>query len=121
MFEELKINGTMLPRPDDVLDLKNEKKKTEYETEAGTTQVSVSRVSKLTLSGNWTVTGAWLKKFRAWSDADTVTVSCFYPEVDHLSDHECQLSVDSEKHIKGARDQLHTDGLYQISVTMEEL
>lgn len=41
MFEEVKVNGMILPGPDDDLTFKNEKKKTEYETEAGTTQVSV--------------------------------------------------------------------------------
>lgn len=121
MFEELKVNGTMLPRPDEALKLKNGKKKTEYETEAGTTQVSVLRASKIAISGNWTVTGNWMKRFRAWDEADTVTVSCFYPSVDELSDHECQLSITSEDHVRNARDQLGKDGLYQISVTMEEL
>ena len=121
MFEELKINGTMLPRPDDALDLKNEKKKTEYETEAGTTQVSVSRASKITISGNWTVTGTWMEQFREWENADTVTVSCYYPSVSEISDHECQLTINSEKHVRHSRDKLKTNGLYQISVTMEEL
>lgn len=121
MFGEIKVNGEMLPRPDEALSLKNEKKKTEYETEAGTTQVSVSRISKITVSGSWTVTGTWMEKFRAWADADTVTVSCFYPSADEISDHECQLSIDSEKHVKRAREQIGKGGLYQISVTMEEL
>lgn len=121
MFEELKVNGTILPRPDDALSLKNEKKKTEYETEAGTTQVSVSRVSKIVISGSWTITGAWMERFREWAAADTVTVSCYYPSVSELSNHECQLSIDSEKHVRRSRDQLSTKGLYQISVTMEEL
>ena len=121
MFDELKVNGTMLPRPDEALTLKNEKKKTEYETEAGTTQVSVSRISKITLSGSWTVTGAWMEKFRTWADDDTVTVSCFYPSVKEMSNHVCQLSIGSEKHVKGARNQLDVDGLDQISGTREEL
>lgn len=121
MFEEVKVNGMILPGPEDDLTFKNEKKKTEYETEAGTTQVSVTRVSRITISGNWTVTGRWMEQFRKWADTDTVTVSCFYPSKDTLSNHECQLMIDSEKHIKNARAQLKTDGLYQISVTMEEL
>ena len=121
MFQELKINGVVPPRPDDDLTFKNEKKKKEYETEAGTTQVSVTRVSKISVSGSWTVTGAWLETFRSWQKADTVTVSCFYPEKDTLSDHECQLSIESEKHIRFSRDLLQTNGLYEISVKMEEL
>ena len=74
MFQEIKVNGTMLPRPDSDLDFKSEKLKTEYETEAGTTQVSVRRESKLSVSGTWTLTGAWAALFRTWAGMDTVTV-----------------------------------------------
>lgn len=121
MFGELKINGTTVPRPDDDLNFKNEKMTTEYETEAGTTQVFVRRESKLTVTGNWTVTGRWMDQFRAWERADTVTVSVFFPSKSEMTDHECQLSIESEKHVRKSREQLRTGGLYKISVTMEEL
>ena len=121
MFQELKVNGIVLPRPDDGLSFKNAKKKEEYETEAGTIQVSVTRVSKITVSGDWTVTGEWLAKFRAWERASTVMVSCFYPSETELSDHECQLSIEKEEHIRYSRDLLKVNGLYKISVKMEEL
>ena len=65
MFQELKINGTTLPRPDGDLEFSSVKVKTEYETEAGTTQVSVRRESKLTISGDWTLTGKWVELSRA--------------------------------------------------------
>ena len=121
MWSELKINGTPLPRPDGDLDFESEKLKTEYETEAGTTQVSVRRESKLTISGTWTLTGAWAERFRAWAEMDSVTVSAFYPFRDMLTEHECQFVVSSEKHVRNAREQLRTDGLYQLAVKMEEL
>ena len=38
-----------------------------------------------------------------------------------MTDHECQFSIDSEKHVRNARAQLRTGGLYQLSVKMEEL
>lgn len=121
MFQELKINGTTLPRPDNNLDFVSEKLKTEYETEAGTTQVSVRRESKLTISGTWTLTGAWAETFRAWAGMDSVTVSAFFPYKDAMTEHECQFIVSGEKHIRHARDRLRTGGLYQLSVVMEEL
>ena len=121
MFQELMVNGVMLPRPDDDIKIQNEKSKTEYETEAGTTLVSVLRLSKLTITGSWTITGKWLEKFRAWADADTVSVGCFYPSKDEFTEHECQLSIESEKHVRYARDLLHTEGLYEVSIKMEEL
>ena len=121
MFQELKINGITLPRPDGDLEFTSEKIKTEYETEAGTTQVSVRRESKLTISGSWTLTGKLVELFRAWAEMDSVTVACFYPFKDRVTEHECQFSIGSEKHVRNAREQLRTDGLYQISVKMEEL
>ena len=121
MFRELKINGYVIPRPDSDLTFENEKITTVYETEAGTTQVSVRRASKLSIKGTWTLTGSWMSVFRTWAEADTVTVSAFFPSKETMSDHVCQLTIESEKHIRYARDQLHTDGLYEIEVTMEEL
>lgn len=121
MFQELKINGITLPRPDGDLEFTSEKIKTEYETEAGTTQVSVRRESKLTISGSWTLTGRWVDLFRMWASMDSVTVSAFFPSKESLTDHECQFSIDGEKHVRNAREQLRTNGLYQLSVKMEEL
>jgi len=121
MFQELKINGISLPRPDEDLEFESKKITTEYETEAGTTQVSVRRASRLTVAGKWTVTGAWMAQFREWAGADTVTVSAFFPSKAAMSDHICQLVIKSEKHIRYSRDQLSVDGLYTIEVTMEEL
>ena len=121
MFQELKINGMTLPKPNDDLQFKSKKLKTEYETEAGTTQVSVRRVSQMSISGKWTLTGRWMEQFRTWADADTVTVSAFFPSKSEMSDHECQFEISSENHIRNARAQLNTDGLYEVSVSMEEL
>lgn len=121
MFQELKINGTVLPRPDEDLEFVSTKLKTEYETEAGTTQVSVRRESKLTISGTWTLTGKWAESFRTWAAMDSVTVSAYFPLKDSMDDHECQFTIESEKHVRNAREQLRTNGLYQVSVKMEEL
>ena len=121
MFRELKINGMTIPRPDDDLEFSSVKLKTEYETEAGTTQVSVRRESKLTIKGNWTLTGFWAQQFRNWAEQDTVRVTCFFPFPDLESVHECQLSIKSEKHVRNARERLKTNGLYLLSVEMEEL
>ena len=121
MFNELKVNNIALPRPDGDLEFSSEKLKTEYETEAGTMQVSVRRESKLTIKGTWTVTGTWAERFRSWATDDTVTVEAYFPSKSSLTGHECQLVISSEKHIRDARAQLNRGGLYQLSVTMEEL
>ena len=121
MFNELKVNNIALPRPDGDLEFSSEKLKTEYETEAGTTQVSVRRESKLTVKGTWTLSGEWTELFRAWAGMDTVTVHAYFPERNNLTAHECQFTIKSEKHVRNARAQLSRGGLYTLSVEMEEL
>lgn len=121
MFNEIKINGTTLPSPDEAPEFENRKITTEYETEAGTTQVSVRRASKLKVSGKWTLTGRWMERFRSWADEDTVSVSCFFPSKTEMSDHTCQFVIENERHILRSRQQLTVDGLYEVSVSMEEL
>ncbi len=121
MFQEIKINGMVIPRPDADLEFASEKLKTEYETEAGTTQVSVRRQSKLSIKGSWTLTGYWAQQFRNWAEQDTVRVTCFFPFPDLESEHECQFAIKSEKHVRYAREQLRVNGLYKMSVEIEEL
>ena len=121
MFNELKVNNITLPRPDGDLEFSSEKLKTEYETEAGTTQVSVRRESKLTITGTWTLSGEWAELFRAWAGMDTVPVHAYFPERNSLTAPECQFTIKSEKHVRNARAQLAKGGLYTLSVEMEEL
>ena len=121
MFNDLYIDGELLPEPAENLKFANTKTKTEGETEAGTTMVIVTRTEQITISGKWNVTGSWLSKFRAWAKADTVAVKCYFPEVDQLTEHTCQLTISNESHERKARSQLSTNGLYEVSITLEEL
>lgn len=122
MEKTLYINDTALPEPDGDLSFKPEKIKTELQTEAGTTQVIITRTGKLTVSGTWKLSGTWAKNFRDWDDADTVTVLCYWPDPDTLSSHECQFSISGENHITGARERGGASGgLYEISVDITEL
>lgn len=121
MFNELYINDILLPRPKEDITFKNDKKKTEYETEAGTTQVLVTRTSKIKITAKFLLTGTWMKKFREFESKDTVIVSCFYPSESELSEHECQFIIDSENHIAKSREQLNVNGLYEVSISLEEL
>lgn len=113
------INGKALPDPDGELKIKAEKVKTETETEAGTTQISVVRNSKLTISADFTLTGLWIERFRAYRDADYVTVSIFYPKSDVMSDYTVQFEMD-ESLLKDTRRAESTKGIYSASVTMTE-
>lgn len=116
----IRINGTALPEPDGELKIKAEKVKTETETEAGTTQIVVVRNRKLTVSAEFTLTGAWIERFRAFRDADYVTASLYYPDSDAMSDYTVQFEMD-ESLIKDTRKAAHTNGIYSASVTLTEL
>lgn len=122
MINLIKINGEWLPTPDDDPQITPEKVKTEKETEAGTTVVQVTRPTKLTISGNWTLSGEWARKFRAWREEDTVTVEIYYPDPRNLKAYTCQFEITSDKEVRGARKQLvAAGGIYQISVEMTEI
>jgi hypothetical protein len=121
MVNVIKINGEWLPEPDGDLQFKAEKVKNENQTEAGTTLVIVTRVEKLTITGSWKLSGAWMDRFRAFRQADTVTVECYYPRVDELTPHICQFEITKETHDSKARRQLLVNGLYDVDVEMTEL
>lgn len=122
MTEVIKVNDEWIPAPDGDLKYNPEKIKTEMQSEAGTTLVVVTRNTKLSISGKWKLSGKWITKFRQYRDADTVTVSVYYPNTEQLSDYTCQFQINSEDHLTGARKQRpDIGGLYEVDVTIEEL
>lgn len=122
MVNLIKVNGIWLPEPDGDLNVIPTKVKSENETEAGTTQVIVTRVTKLTIEGNWKLSGEWMQRFRSYRDADTVTVEIYYPNVSTLSSYTCQFDVTGETHKSKARQQLGgVNGLYEVGVTITEI
>ena len=122
MTNVIKVNGVWLPDPDSDLQYSAEKVKTSKQTEAGTTLIAVTRPSKLSISGSWTVTGAWMERFRAYRDADTVQVSVYYPQTDALSTYVCEFEIEKETHITDARKQIpERGGIYKVNVNITEL
>ena len=117
---EVKVNGTWLPKPDEALEVTSTKVKKEYESEAGTTLVSVTRQPRLSIAGSWTLSDAWMSQFRSWAAEDTVTVSLYFPSNSELTEYEYQFAIEKESHVKDAKEQLN-GGLYQVTVAMEEL
>ena len=85
------------------------KVKSENETEAGTTQVIVTRVARRTIQGSWKLSGEWMEQFREYRNADTVTVELYYPSASVLSAYTCQFDVTGETHNTKARQQLGGD------------
>ena len=122
MVNLIRVNGEWLPEPDGDLAYKGTKVKSENETEAGTTMVIVTRPTKLSISGSWKLTGAWMEAFRRYREADTVTVEVYYPSSRSLTAYECQFEVTKETHLTKARDQFPIqNGLYEVDVEITEL
>ncbi len=122
MINVIKVNGDWLPTPGEDLTIKDEKIKTESESEAGTTLVIVTRISKLEISGKWNLSGQWMRRFRQYRNADSVTVGIYYPDPYVLSEYECQFEITGETHLTNARHQLPAQGgLYEVDVNIKEL
>jgi hypothetical protein len=122
MINLIRVNDRWLPEPDGDLRVVATKVKSENETEAGTTQVIVTRVAKLTIEGSWKLTGEWMERFRSYRNADTVTVELYYPSASMLSAYTCQFDVTGETHNSRARQQLGgVNGLYEVEVTITEI
>jgi hypothetical protein len=122
MIEIIKVNGVWLPEPDGDLSITPTKIKSENETEAGTTQVIVTRVTKLTIEGSWKLSGEWIERFRAYRDADTVNVEVYYPSASELSTYVCQFEITNETHnVKGRQQLGSVNGLYEVDVVMTEI
>jgi hypothetical protein len=122
MVNVIKVNGVWLPEPDGDLDYNAEKIKSENQTEAGTTMIIVTRETKLSISGAWKLSGVWMEQFRAFRQADTVTVEVYYPSSRVLTAYEGQFEITKETHLTKARGQLaHRNGLYEVEVAITEL
>lgn len=122
MYEIIKVNGEWLPRPDDDLSFTATKVSSESETEAGTTMIQVTRETKLTISGAWTLSGRMMKLFREYRAANTVKVEAYYPDPFVLSEYECQFVISKETHKAAAREQIpDSGGVYEVSVKIKEL
>ena len=122
MINLIRVNDRWLPEPDGDLRVVATKVKSENETEAGTTQVIVTRVARLTIEGSWKLTGEWMERFRSYRNADTVTVELYYPSASMLSAYTCQFDVTGETHNTKSRQQLSgVNGLYEVEVTITEI
>lgn len=118
----IQINGEWLPAPDGDLEITPTKVKTKKETESGKSVIIVTRPTKLTISGEWTLSGSWAKKFRAYRETDTVQVGVYYPDPMNLSTYECEFEITSDDQDPGSRKQLVKVGaLYKISVEITEI
>lgn len=122
MINIIQVNGEWLPAPDGNLEITPTKVKTKKETESGKSVVIVTRPTKLKISGEWTLSGAWVKKFREYRRADTVQIGVYYPDPLTLSTYECEFETTEDDQDPGSRKQLvGTGALYKIGVEITEI
>lgn len=121
MLEEIYINNIAIPRPDDDLTIGVDETKDEHTTESGD-RIVIKPVhcEKLRISGKWTLSGAWVQRFRAWRSMDSIQVKCYYPDPAVLTEYTCSMEL-GETYINKSRYLASgTDGIYQISVEIAE-
>ena len=111
-IQYLNFNGTALPLPDSYdLDLSDVEADSSGETEAGTTQRGVVKISV-----SFSVSPKWLKQLTAYSKQPKLTVQYF--DTEDLSQKEAEM------YISGFKAKLKKDtsykGLWTVSFTLNE-
>ena len=117
----LKINGEEIPFPK-TIETNDHKLANEFETEDGKRRQSIVRASRLTLSMTWVLSSAWLAKFIQYKQANSFVLSLYDPTTKSYKDREMSATPDGLRAelIEGSEKLRATDGLYKVSMDMEE-
>lgn len=117
----VKINNEAIPFPDSWTE--NPKKITEqFETEDGHRKVLLIRSERLSASVSFTVSSRWLKKFKQWRDASTLTVQIYNAVTGSYSSKTMDIVPDSFEYqlVRHSEQMANTDGLWKLSFELEE-
>ena len=114
-----KINGTDVFAPDSWT-VTPAVVETEFQTEAGTDEVIVTRYDKVTISAKYTASAKWLKLFQGWATTASLTVKYYDPISEGYSTRTMRMRNFKYVLIQGS-DALTTSlGLYTVSFDLIE-
>ncbi len=115
----VKINGVSLFDADKWTE-SWEKITNTYTTAAGTEQVDVVRQRKLKIDAQFSCSSSWAHQFAQWSAMDSLSVEIYDTLYGYygayymrIEDYKCSL-------VKRSKTAKNTNGLYEISFTLEE-
>lgn len=91
-----------------------------YETEAGTDQVSVIRYDKLTVSANFRCHSDWLRQFKQWSKADTLTVQMYDAIANGYVSRTMRMRNFKQKLVEYSEKVHDTNGVWNVTFSLEE-
>lgn len=91
-----------------------------YETEAGTDQVSVTRYDKLTVSANFRCHSDWLRQFKQWSKADTLTVQMYDAIANGYVSRTMRMRNFKQKLVEYSEKVHDTNGVWNVTFSLEE-
>ena len=89
-------------------------------SEAGTDITTVTRYDKLTVSAEYRCRSQWLGKFKAWSKADTLTVQIYDPVTDKYLSRTMRMRNFKSSLIEFSEKVKDTQGVWNVSFTLEE-
>lgn len=115
----VKINGTVLFEAseweEDSAVIENK-----YETEAGTDQVSVTRYDKLTVSAQYRCHSDWLAVFKQWSQTDSLTVDIYDAQAKGYKRRTMRIRNFKNSLIEFSEKVADTNGVWNVSFSIEE-
>ena len=91
-----------------------------YETEAGTDQVSVTRYDKLTVSADFRCHSDWLRQFKQWSKADTLTVQMYDAIANGYVSRTMRMRNFKQKLVEYSEKLHDTNGVWNVTFSLEE-
>lgn len=117
----IKINNTAIPFPD-TWEENPRKISTEFQMENGGRKKIGIRNKLMSISAAFTVSSRWLKKFEAWRDASTLTVSIYDAQTGAYKNYTMEVMDDSFSYnlIKNTKRLGNTEGLWRLSFDLEE-
>ncbi len=114
-----KINNVILFAPKK-WNISEEVIETEFTTEAGTDQTIVSRYGKVMISAEYQCSSFWLKKFKTWSQTNTLTVKYYDPSVPGYAEKSMRLRNFNYSLIEGSDTVSTSMGLYKVTFDLKE-
>lgn len=91
-----------------------------YQTEAGTDQASVTRYDKLAVDAQYRVNSEWLKQFKMWAKVDSLDVSIYDATANGYTNRVMRMRGFKASPVEWSERMKDTDGIWNISFSLEE-
>lgn len=115
----VKINGTAI-FPANAWEESSEVIESTYDTEAGTTQLEVTRYDRLSVSAAYRCHSGWLKTFKQWSAEDSLSVELYDAETSGYKTRSMRMRDFKSALLEFSEGVKDTNGVWDVSFSLEE-